>query len=142
MEWKIFFLEILKASIWPAFLLTLLLLFKKQLRELLEKISKFQVGNTSVEFGKKILAKEVSERRQATEYTPSLTREDIFNIPDEDYEFMIKISENSKFMPVEKSDKFRYNSLVNNGYFIIDNGEYKPTDKGAEIIAALKSIYH
>ncbi|MGM0641857.1 MAG: hypothetical protein ACQESN_10585 [Thermotogota bacterium] len=113
----------------------------------MKSISKLTIGSASAEFGKKRLAKEISskndEQDTQQEKPPVMSREDILSIPDEDYEFMQKIAGNVKFMPSDKGESFKYNSLVNHGYFQKeDNDEYKPTEKGSEIISALKSIYH
>jgi len=113
----------------------------------MKSISKLTIGNASAEFGKERLAKEISskndEQDSQQEKLSGMSRKDILSIPDEDYEFMQKIAGNIKFMPSDKGEVFKYNSLVNHGYFKKeDNDEYKPTEKGSEIISALKSIYH
>lgn len=147
MDWKLFFVEIVQVLIWPTLLLIALLLFKEQVRELLGSISKLTVGNASAEFGKMMLAKEIlpqnKTQKKENGCSSNMSKEEIFNIPDEDYEFMMKIAANKNFMPTDKREIFKYNSLVNHGYFTKeDNDEYKPTGKGSEIIGALKSIYH
>lgn len=147
MDWKSFIVEIVQVLIWPALLFVFLFLFKKQVRELLGSISKLTVGNSSAEFGKKMLAKEINPQNTKKDNpngcTSKVSKEDVFNIPDDDYEFMMKIAANKNFMPTDKREVFKYNSLVNHGYFTKeDNDKYMPTLKGSEIIGALKSIYH
>ncbi|MEJ2621914.1 MAG: hypothetical protein P8163_17160 [Candidatus Thiodiazotropha sp.] len=61
-----------------------------------------------------VSANEKSESR-ANESNVSLTKEDIFNIPDDDYVFMQEISANEAFMPTSEDQIFRYNSLVSHG---------------------------
>lgn len=147
MDWKTFIVEIAKAIVWPFVLVTFILLFKTQIQELIKSISELKFGKASAVFGKQILANKVSQQERTEnekqEQAPSLTGEDIYNIPDDDYEFMQEISSNEAFMPVNEKQAFKYNSLVNHGYFTKgDSGSYKPTKQGAEILAALKSIYH
>jgi predicted transcriptional regulator len=110
-------------------------------------MDQLKIGRYSVVLGKNLLAntvanKKVEEATNAEELV--MTREDIFNIPDNDYEFMQKIANNVSFYPTNESEVFKYNSLVNHGYFEKDKTKsevFKPTKKGNEIIAALKSIY-
>lgn len=132
---------------WPFVLVTFIILFKEQIQELVKNISELKFGKASAVFGKQVLANKVSQKEKTEsekqEQAPSLTEEDIFNIPDDDYEFMQEISSNEAFMPVNEKQTFKYNSLVNHGYFTQgEAGSYKPTKQGAEILAALKSIYH
>lgn len=147
MDWKTFIVEIAKAMAWPFVLVAFIFLFKAQIQELIKSISELKFGKASAVFGKQVLANKVAQREMAEsdkqEQMPSLTEEDIYNIPDDDYEFMQEISSNEAFMPVSEKQSFKYNSLVNNGYFTQgEAGSYKPTKQGAEILAALKSIYH
>jgi hypothetical protein len=63
-------------------------------------------------------------------------------MPDDDFEFIQETAGNKKIMPINKNDVFKYNSLVNYGYFEKEQDSvYKPTKKAGEIIVALKSIY-
>lgn len=147
MDWKTFIVEITKAMVWPLVIAALFFLFKTQIQELIKNISELKFGKASAVFGKQILANKVSKHERVEsekqENAPSLTKEDIFNISDDDYEFMQEISANEAFLPVSEKQSFKYNSLVNHGYFTQgEAGCYKPTEQGAEILAALKSIYH
>ncbi len=148
MDWKTFIVEITKAMAWPFVIAAFFYMFKFQIQELFKNISELKFGKASVLFGKQILANKLSSQYKETESenqetTPSLTKEDIYNIPDDDYEFMQEISANEAFMPVSEKQSFKYNSLVNHGYFTKgEAGSYKPTKQGAEIMAALKAIYH
>lgn len=147
MDWKTFFVEVMNILIWPAILLIFLYYFKQQIQGLIKSISKLTIGNASAVFGKERLAEKISSKNSVQEdgqeKSSVMSREDILNIPDEDYEFMQEIAGNVSFMPTDKSEAFKYNSLVNHGYFEKEqNDVYKPTKKGTEIIAALKSIYY
>ena len=146
MDWKTFIVELAKASAWPFVLLVSIFMFKAQIQSLIKNISELKFGKASVNFAKQVLANKVSqcakEECEKQERLSSLTEEDIYNIPDDDYEFMQEIASNEAFMPENERQSFKYNSLVNHGYFTREiKGSYKPTRKGAEILAALNSIY-
>jgi len=133
--------------VWPIALIIFLFFFKEQIENLIKSLTKLTIGNSTAVFGKEKLAKEISSQSTVEKTNPkeqsTISKEDILSIPDDDYEFMQEIAENISFMPASKSDVFKYNSLVNHGYFDKErDNEYKPTQKGAEIIAALKSIYY
>ncbi|WP_413479703.1 hypothetical protein [Vibrio hibernica] len=146
MDWKTFIVEITRAIAWPLIIVAFFCVFKVQIQELFKNISELKFGKASAVFGKQILANKVSQHEKTEsekqETTSSrLTKEDIYNIPDDDYVFMQEISANEEFMPVNEKQSFKYNSLVNHGYFTQEKaGCYKPTKLGGEILAALKSI--
>lgn len=148
MGWKAFTVEVVNTVAWPIVVLIALYLYKEPIKELLKSLSQLKIGNVSASFGKKILAREISSKNEEeTEDSfaeePVMTKNEILEIPDDDYEFMQAIAGNQKFMPVSKNEVFKYNSLVNNGYFLKEQDYvYKPTKKGAEILSALKSIYY
>ena len=86
-----------------------------------------------------------SETDDTKKNLDTLTREEIMSISDEDYEFMRKIANNKGFMPKNSDEVFKYNSLINNGYFRKaenNDGAYEPTGKGQSILSALKNIYY
>ncbi len=147
MDWKTFIAQIINTLAWPIVLIIFLYFFKEQIQNLIRSLTKLTIGNNTAVFGKEKAAEEVSSKNKDeqtdSEEESSISKKDILSIPDDDFEFMQAIAENKNFMPVSESEIFKYNSLVNHGYF--DKGqdnEYKPTNKGAEIIAVLKSIYH
>jgi len=147
MDWKTFIVEFTKATAWPLLIVTSFFLFKTQIQEIIKNISELKFGKVSAVFSKERLATSISEKDKEEsnneEGSLSLTKEDIFNIPDDDYVFMQEISVNKAFMPINQNQKFKYNSLVNNGYFTQkDSGDYQPTKLGKEILTSLKSIYH
>lgn len=146
MDWKTFTVQVINTVAWPVVVLMGLYLFKDSIKELLKSLSQLKIGNATVLFGKKILAREISNKSKtedsSTEVT-TLSKEEILEIPDDDYEFMQAIAGNQKFMPVSKNEVFKYNSLVNHGYFVKDqNNVYQPTKNGAEILSVLNSIYY
>lgn len=147
MDWKTFIVEIVKVMAWPGVIFTFFYLFKAQIQELFKSLSELKIGKASIVFGKQILANKVSKKERSEggdqEHNSSLTEEEIMNITDDDYEFMREISKNEAFMPASDVQIYKYNSLVNHGYFIkVESGSYKPTAKGLEILSVLKSIYH
>ncbi|MDO6842148.1 hypothetical protein Q4602_21970 [Paraglaciecola chathamensis] len=147
MDWKTFIVQIINTLVWPVVLLVFLYIFKEQIQGLLKSLTKLTVGNASAIFSKEKLAEKFSNKssgeKMNSEEPSAMSREDILNIPDEDYDFMQAIAANENFMPINKNDVFKYNSLVNHGYFEKEEDDvYKPTKKGTEIIAALKSIYY
>ena len=146
MDWKTFAIQVVNTVAWPVVVLIGLYLFKDPIKELLKSLSQLKIGNASVLFGKKMLAKEISNKSKAEDGSTevaALSKEEILEIPDDDYEFMQAIAGNHKFMPVIKNEVFKYNSLVNHGYFVKDQENmYQPTKKGAEILSVLKSIYY
>ncbi len=147
MDWKTFLAEIINTLVWPIVLLIFFYFFKEPIQSLIKTLTKLTVGNASAVFDKEKSAEIISIKNTAQEADSEkqffVSKEDILNIPDNDYEFMQKIAGNINFMPTDKSDSFKYNSLINQGYFEKDHENvYKPTKKGAEILAALKSIYH
>jgi len=147
MDWKTFFVGLIDTLVWPIVLLIFIYFFKEQIQSLIEKLTKVTIGNSTATFGKEALAEKISSesavQETESEIPPVMSKEDILNIPDDDYEFMQEIAGNVNFMPTNKSEAFKYNSLVNQGYFKkYQENVYKPTDKGTEILAALKSIYY
>jgi len=147
MDWKMFTVQITNTLVWPIVLLIFLYFFKEQIQNLIKSLTKLTIGNSSAIFGKEMVAKQVSAESSVDKTKPekpsALSEEDILSIPDDDYEFMQKIAGNKNFMPINKGESFKYNSLVNHGYFEkVQDNVYKPIKKGAEIIATLKSIYY
>jgi hypothetical protein len=147
MDWKSFFVEIINTLVWPIVLLIFICFFKEQIRSLIKSLTKLTIGNASAVFDKEKLAEKISIKNAGKEADSEkqffVSKEDILSIPDNDYEFMQEIAGNVDFMPTDKSEGFKYNSLINHGYFEKDQENvYKPTKKGAEILAALKSIYY
>jgi len=148
MEWKTFIVHITDTLAWPALILIIVLVFKEQFISLIKSVSELRIGNAAAFFGKTVLANTIHPSQSVQESTTEqseMTKDEILSIPDDDYEFLIEIANNVNFMPTSKSEIFKYNSLVNNGYFEKNekqNNVYKPTKKGEEIIKALKSIYY
>jgi hypothetical protein len=147
MDRKTFIVEFTKATAWPLLIVTSFFLFKTQIQEIIKNISELKFGKVSAVFSKERLATSISKKDKEESNNEgdslSLTEEDIFNIPDDDYVFMQEISVNEAFMPINENQKYKYNSLVNNGYFTKkDSDDYQPTKLGKEILTSLKSIYH
>jgi hypothetical protein len=144
-DYKTFIVQIVNILVWPVLILTIIFYFKEELRKFLKSISELKIGHFSIVLEKNIVANAIynsSIVKEDVSEKPEMTREEIFNIPDDDYEFMQKIANNESFMPTNQSEVFKYNSLVNHGYFEKVDDIYKPTKKGQEIITALKSIYY
>lgn len=146
MDCRTFIVQILNILIWPTLILTIVFYFKEELKKLINSISELKIGNFSIAIEKRVLAHVLQNPnffQETSSEKPELTREEILNIPDEDYEFMQKIANNTNFLPTSENEVFKYNSLVNHGYFVQHkDGAYEPTTKGDEIIKALKSIYY
>ncbi len=119
MDWKTFAVQIINTLAWPIVLLIFLYFFKEQIQGLIKSLTKLTIGNASAVFSKEQLANEISKstvEKTNSEESSAMSREDILSIPDDDYEFMQEIAGNENFMPINKSEVFKYNSLVNNGY--------------------------
>ena len=148
MEWKTFIIHITDSLAWPILILIIILVFKEQFNSLIKSVSELRIGNAAAVFGKNVLVNTIHPSQSVQESTTEqskITKDEILSIPDDDYEFLIEIANNVNFMPTSKSETFKYNSLVNNGYFEKDEKQdnvYKPTKKGEKIINALKSIYY
>lgn len=146
MDCKTFIVQMVDTLAWPVLILTIIFFFKDQFKNLINSVSELKVGNSAVSFSKKMVASTITKKSTSeTSITaePAMTEEEILNIPDDDYEFMQKVANNKSFMPTNESEKFKYNSLVNNGFFEKKEDEvYEPTKKGREIIDVLKSIYY
>lgn len=145
MDNKTFIVQIVNTVAWPIVILVSLWIFKESIKTLINSLSELKIGNNSALFDKKILVDKVFSKNtldNVESSPPALSEEDVLGIPDNDYEFMREIAKNKNFMPTNKNEVFKYNSLVNHGYFEKEDSAYKPTKKGTVIIDALKSMYY
>ncbi len=142
MEESKIILEYVKALLWPTILLVFVLVFRAEIRNIIAKISELSIGGKNglslkIKVEKELL-KPVSTGIDQGDKKESVS---ILDLPDDDFLFLEKISNNTNFYVSSDKEKLRYVSLSNQGYFSkVSGDEFKPTDKGDKVLNAFKNL--
>jgi len=145
-------LDYIKVVIWPFTALFCVFIFKDQIFKLISKITELNVEakglKLKLQLSKKILEKQPSLTHQLTENTeiknkrldPSI----IWEIADKDFMFLDTLSKKElleEYFPVSKEEEYRFNSLVNEGFFTKQKDlKFAPTHKGRDLLKHFKEL--
>ena len=137
-----YILEFTKVLAWPITIFISLLIFRKEVKSVISMITEVKFGNISVLINKLKLEAKIRESEHDTvkkENIEPITN--IFDLSDEDFIFLEKIKKQNQYNVTSEEEKYRFNSLVNEGYFTKkDDGTYEVTASAKDIVGEMRNL--